>query len=151
MQTKLQVSVCMWIGWIKRYVVRQIETIDRCIHVDRWIDRQIDRCIDRQMCIQMDRQIDRQIYVYTGWPRNKTERSIQSIFRALLSSTITFFTLLDRASISHYNNIQIIKFGWKTFHFMRHLLWTVIFGICPISRVSRHDDKLMANPKNDSR
>ena len=84
-----------------------------------------------------------------------TERSIQSIFQDFAglcsSQPINIFTLLDRASISHYNNIQIIKFDWKLFIVMRHLLWTVIFVICPISRVSRHDDKLMANPKNDSR
>ena len=82
----------------------------------------------------------------TGCPK-KTEQSIQSIFRTLLSSTVTFFTLLDRASISHYNNIKIIKFGWEIFILWDISLGLVIFVICPISRVSRHDDKLMANPQ----
>ena len=33
---------------------------------------------------------------------------------------------------------------------MSNFLLTVIFGICLISRVPRHDDKLMANPETES-
>ena len=68
-------------------------------------------------------------------------------FRSLFWSTAIFFTLLDRASSSHYINSQIIKFGWELF-----ILWVISYGLSSsgFARVSRHDDKLMANPKNDS-
>ena len=70
----------------------------------------------------------------------QTEQSIQSIFRTLLWLTVNYFTLLDRASFPHYNNTKIIKFGWELY-FMSNFLWNVIFGICPISRVPRHDNE----------
>ena len=54
----------------------------------------------------------------------KTEQSIQSIFRTLLLSTVIFFTLLDRASFPHYNNTKIIKFGWELF-----ILWVISYWL----------------------
>ena len=47
---------------------------------------------------------------YTGWPRNNG--TVDTVdFSGLLYSTVSFFTLLNRASISHYNNTKIIEFG----------------------------------------
>ena len=71
-------------------------------------------------------------------------------FRTLLWSTVIFLTLLDRASSCHYINTKIIKFGWELF-----ILWAISYGLsssgfAQFSWVSRHDDKLMANPENDS-
>ena len=37
---------------------------------------------------------------------------------------LSLFTLLDRASFSHYNNTKIIKFGWKLF-----ILWIISYGL----------------------
>ena len=68
---------------------------------------------------------------YTGWPPKKRNSGYSQFFRTLLWSTVIFFTLLDRASFPHYNNTKIMKFGY--------FLWSFIFGICPISRVPRHD------------
>ena len=40
----------------------------------------------------------------------------QSISLGLYSDQqLSFYTLLDRASFPHYNNIKIIKFGWELF------------------------------------
>ena len=70
---------------------------------------------------------------YTGCPRKKRNSQYGPFVRTLLWSTVIFFTLLDRASYSHYINTKIIKFGhWRTFYFMSNFLWTVIFGICSI-------------------
>ena len=78
------------------------------------------------------------IWYNTGWPnKNGTVDTID--FLGLCSDQqLSFFTLLDRTSFPHYNNTKIIKFGWELF-FMSNFLWTVIFGIWPISRVPRHD------------
>ena len=83
-----------------------------------------------------------QLYIctYTGWPKkNGTVDTVD--FSGLCSyQQLSFFTLLDRAFFPHYNNnTKIIKFGWENFFFMSNFLCTVIFGICPISRVLRHD------------
>ena len=69
-------------------------------------------------------------------------------FSALINSI--FFALLDRASISHYNNNKIIKFGWELF-----ILWDISYGLsfswfARFPEFARHDDQLMANPKNTS-
>ena len=37
---------------------------------------------------------------------------------------LSFFTLLDRASFPHYNNTNIIKFGWELF-----ILWVISYGL----------------------
>ena len=37
---------------------------------------------------------------------------------------LSFFTLLDRTSFSHYNNTKIIQFGWKLF-----ILWVISYGL----------------------
>ena len=50
------------------------------------------------------------IYIYTGGPE-KTEQSIRSIFQNFALINCYVFTLLDRASSSHYINTKIIKFG----------------------------------------
>ena len=80
----------------------------------------------------------------------KTEQSIGSIFQDFALINCYFFTLLDRTSSSHYINTNIIKFGWELF-----ILWVISYGLSSsgfarFSWVSRHDDKLMANPENDS-
>ena len=61
------------------------------------------------------------------------------------------FTLLDKASFPHYNNNKIIKFGWELF-----ILWVISYGLS-FSGFARFpefrgtiNDKLMANPENDS-
>ena len=78
------------------------------------------------------------IFWYMYWVAPKKRNS--QFFRTVLWSTVIFFTLLDRASFPHYNNTKIIKFGWELFIlWVISLIWTVIFGICPISRVPRHD------------
>ena len=79
-----------------------------------------------------------------------TEQSILSIFQDFPLINSYFFTLLDRASSSHYINTKIIKFGWEFF-----ILWVIFYGLSSsgfarFPWVSRHDDKLMANPENDS-
>ena len=63
-----------------------------------------------------------------GGPK-KTEQSIQSIFQdfALINSY-----LFSPCWIDH-------QIWLRTLYFMSNFLWTVIFGICPISRVPRHD------------
>ena len=55
----------------------------------------------------------------------KKEQSIQSIFQnfALINSYL-FFNLLDRASLPHYNNTKIIKFGWEVL-----ILWVISYGL----------------------
>ena len=74
-----------------------------------------------------------------GGPKKRNSRYSQ-FFRTLIWSTVIFFTLLDRASFPHYNNTKIIKFGWELFSlWVISLIWTVIFGICLIYRVPRHD------------
>ena len=72
-------------------------------------------------------------------------------FRSLLWSTVIFFTLLNRASFPHYNNTKIIKFGWELF-----ISWVISDGLS-FSGFARFpefrgtiNDKLMANPENDS-
>ena len=54
-----------------------------------------------------------------------TEQSIQSIFLdfALINSYFSS-PWLDRASISHYNNSKIIKFGW-----IFYILWDISYGL----------------------
>ena len=76
-------------------------------------------------------------WVYTGGPPKKKNSRYSWFFRTCSDQQLSFFTLLNRASFPHYNtNHQI----WlRTFYFMSNFLWTVIFGICPISRVPRHD------------
>ena len=57
---------------------------------------------------------------------------------------------MDRASFPH-NNTKIIKFGWELF-----ILWVISYGLS-FSGFARFpefqvtiNDKLMANPENDS-
>ena len=85
--------------------------------------------------------------IYRVAPK-KTEQSIQSIFQDFWS-TVIFFPLLDRASLSHYNNTKII--GWELF-----ILWVISYGLS-FSGFARYpefrssiNDKLMANPESDS-
>ena len=99
-------------------------------------------------CIEKTKQINNnfdkiehnQCTLYRVAPKKKRNSRHSRFFRTFLWSTVIFFTLLDRASFPHYNNTKIIKFGWELL-----ILWvisyvqTVIFGICPISRVPRHD------------
>ena len=61
---------------------------------------------------------------YTGWPpKNGTVDTVD--FSGLCSDQqLSFFTLLDRASFSHYNNTKIIKFGWELF-----ILWVISYGL----------------------
>ena len=69
------------------------------------------------------------------------------------NKAISFFTLLDRASFSHKDNTKIHQIWLRTFYLMSNFLWSVIFGISPeFSRYFRgtNNDKLMANPENDS-
>ena len=49
---------------------------------------------------------------YSGWPNKDGTVDTVDFFQdfALINSYL-FFTLLDRASFSHYNNTKIIKFG----------------------------------------
>ena len=56
--------------------------------------------------------ITNSIHYITGWPRNNgTVDTVDFSRGTLLKSTVIFFDLLERASISHYNNTKIIKFG----------------------------------------
>ena len=50
-------------------------------------------------------------------------------FRTLIWSTAIFFTLLDRPSISHYNDTKIIKFGWE-FFILRDISYWLSFSWC---------------------
>ena len=55
----------------------------------------------------------------------KKRNSQYSRFSDLCSiQQLYFFTLLDRASFSHYNNTKIIKFGWESF-----ILWVISYGL----------------------
>ena len=60
------------------------------------------------------------VYIYRVAPKNGTVD-----FLGLCSDQhLSFFTLLDRASFPHYNNIKIIKFGWELF-----ILWVISYGL----------------------
>ena len=67
--------------------------------------------------------------IYTGPTKNGTVDTVDFCSDQQLS----FFTLLNIASFSHYNNTKIIKFGWE------------LFILLQISEA-----RLMANPENDS-
>ena len=55
----------------------------------------------------------------------KERNSRYSRFSGLCSNQQLLSSLfLDRASISHYNNIKIIKFGWELF-----ILWDISYGL----------------------
>ena len=86
-----------------------------------------------------------------GGPQ-KTEQSIQSIFQDFaLINIYLFFTLLGRASFTHYNNTKIIKFGWELY-----ILWVISYGLSFLGSArfpefrGMINDKLMANPENES-
>ena len=84
----------------------------------------------------------------TGWSnKNGTVN-----FLGLCSNQqLSVFTLLDRASFLHYNNTTIIKYGWELF-----ILWVLSYGLSFLGFArfpefrSTINDKLMANPENDS-
>ena len=53
-------------------------------------------------------KVGKNIYGYTGWPKKNGTVD----FSGLCSDQqLSFFTLLDKTSFSHYNNTKIIKFG----------------------------------------
>ena len=88
---------------------------------------------------------------YTGWPtKNGTVDAVD--FAGLCSDhQLYFFTLLDRPSFPHYNNTKIIKFGWELF-----ISWVISYGLSFLGFArfpefwGTTNDKLMANPENDS-
>ena len=81
---------------------------------------------------------------YTGLPRhNGTVDAVDNTGLCYNHQLFSVTFCRTRASISHYNNQLDHQIWLSTFYLIRHYLWTVIFVICPISRVSRHDDKLM--------
>ena len=58
-------------------------------------------------------------------PKKKKQQHGTVDFFALCSDQmLSFFTLLDRASFPHYNNTNIIKFGWELF-----ILWVISYGL----------------------
>ena len=60
---------------------------------------------------------------YTGCPRNNG--TVDTVdFSGICSDQVIFFTLLDRASSSHYINTNIIKFGWEL-----SILWVISYGL----------------------
>ena len=61
---------------------------------------------------------------FSGWKRVALKKRNSRFFRTLLWQTVIFFTLLDRTSISHYNDTKIIKFGWKLF-----ILWVISYRL----------------------
>ena len=67
---------------------------------------------------------------YTGWPpppkkKKKKKKKRNSRFSGLCSyQQLSFFSLLERASFPHYNNTNIIKFGWELF-----ILWVIFNGL----------------------
>ena len=79
-------------------------------------------------------------FAYTGWPRNNG--TVDTVDFSGLCSNQQLFSLpcwieyLFPIIITPRSSNMV-----ENFFFMRHFLWTVIFVICPISRVSRHDDK----------
>ena len=89
-------------------------------------------------------------FKYTGWPRkNGTVNTVA--FSGLCSDQLLFFSpcWIEHLA-SHYINTKIIKFGWELF-----ILWVISYGLSSsgfarFSWISKHDDKLMANPENDS-
>ena len=64
---------------------------------------------------------------------------------------LSFFTLLDRASIPHYNNTKIIKFGLELF-----ILWVISYGLLflgfaiNLSLIVPRNSRNRANPENDN-
>ena len=66
---------------------------------------------------------------YTGWPRNNGTVDTDDFSRLCSDQQLSLFTLLDRASFSHYINTKIIKFDWELFILWTNFLWTVIFRI----------------------
>ena len=91
---------------------------------------------------------------YTGWPtKNGTVDTVD--FSGLCSEQqLVFFTLVDRASFPHYNNtIDSIKIGSRTFHFSRVIAYETVIPQ-DLARFPEFrgtiNDKLMANPENDS-
>ena len=88
-------------------------------------------------------------FTYTGWPRNNG--TVDTVdFQDFALINCYFFTLLDRASSSHYINTKIIKFGWELATLCVISYGLSSSGFARFSWVSRHDDILMANPENDS-
>ena len=90
-------------------------------------------------------------FTYTRCPTKKRNSRYSRFFRLCSDQQSSFFTLLDRASFSHYNNTKIIKFGWELF-----ISWVISYGLS-FSGFARFpefrgtiNDKLMANPENDS-
>ena len=62
--------------------------------------------------------------LYQVPPPPKRNSRYSRFFRTLLWSTVIFFTLLDRASFPHYNNTNIINFGWELF-----ISWVISYGL----------------------
>ena len=61
---------------------------------------------------------------YTGWPPQNGTVNTVDISGLCSHQQLSFFTLLDRASFPHYNNTNIIKFGWELF-----ILWVISYGL----------------------
>ena len=88
----------------------------------------------------------------TGWPPTKNGTVDTVDYSGLCSDQqLSFFALLDRASFPHYNNTKIVKFGWELF-----ISWVISYGLSfsGFARLPEFrgtiNDKLMANPENDS-
>ena len=77
--------------------------------------------------------------IYTGWPR------INGTVDTVDSSLCWIEHLFPIIITSRSSNLI------ENFSFYETFIMDCHFRDLPISRVSRHDDKLMANPKNDSR
>ena len=74
----------------------------------------------------------------------KTEQSI--LLELCSNQQLSFYTLLDIASFSHYNNTKIIKFGWELF-----ILWVISYGLSFSGfAISLSLIVPRANPENDS-
>ena len=87
---------------------------------------------------------------YTGWPRNKG--TVDTVDFSGLCSNQQLFS--SPCCIEHLFPIIITPRSSnlvENFLFYETFLVDCHFRDLPISRVSRHDDNLMANPKNDSR
>ena len=54
-------------------------------------------------------------HTYTGWPNKNGTVDTVNFSGPCSDQQLSVFTLLDRASLSHYNNTKIIKFGRELF------------------------------------
>ena len=89
--------------------------------IDDYYYMYTETCSRPILCMYAFEEKERVKGKYTGWPKNN---GTVDFLELCSDQQLSFFTLLDRTSFPHYNNIKIIKFGWKLF-----ILWVIYYGL----------------------